>query len=175
MSATGGEKYRKKNRIGVQFNARPIEMMESPAYRVLSRAARMVIDRVCIELAHHGGNDNGKLIVTYDQFADYGLHRAMAASGIREACALGLLEVPQQGRRGAGQYRYANEFLIPWAPCNSRTIAELTHPWRKFQTMEAAQEIAEAARKAVKRTSRARKPARRTLRPRSGRGREIIN
>ena len=43
-----------------QFAGRLIEMLEAPAYRVLSLSARRVLDRVEIELGHHGGNDNGQ-------------------------------------------------------------------------------------------------------------------
>ena len=35
-------------------------MMASPAFRVLSLSARRVLDRLEIELAHHGGQDNGE-------------------------------------------------------------------------------------------------------------------
>jgi hypothetical protein len=59
-------------------------MMESPAYRVLSLSARRVLDRIMIELAHHGGNDNGKLPVTYEHFEEYGIHRHAIAPAIRE-------------------------------------------------------------------------------------------
>jgi len=48
-------------------------MLESPAYRVLSRAAHLVISRIEVELGHHGGNDNGKLPVTVNQFVEYGV------------------------------------------------------------------------------------------------------
>ena len=50
-------------------------MLESPAFRVLSLSARRVLDRIEIELAHHGGQDNGRLPVTYEHFHDYGIHR----------------------------------------------------------------------------------------------------
>jgi hypothetical protein len=40
---------------------RLIEMLRSPAYRALSRAAHQVLARIEIELADHGGMDNGKL------------------------------------------------------------------------------------------------------------------
>jgi hypothetical protein len=66
---------KKNNAIDGQWNARTIDMMESPAYRVLSVSAHRVLDRVCIELAHHGGNDNGKLPVTYQDFMAYGIDR----------------------------------------------------------------------------------------------------
>ena len=66
----------KHNKISGQFSARLIEMMESPAYRVLSLSAHRVLSRIEIEWAHHGGQDNGQLPVTFDNFADYGVHRA---------------------------------------------------------------------------------------------------
>jgi hypothetical protein len=62
--------YLRRNKIGKQFAPRTIEMLESPAHRVLSLSARRVIDRIEIELAHHGGMDNGKLPVTFEQFAE---------------------------------------------------------------------------------------------------------
>jgi hypothetical protein len=53
--------YVTKNKISGQFAWRTIEMMESPAFRVLSHSARRILDRLEIEIAHHGGNDNGRL------------------------------------------------------------------------------------------------------------------
>lgn len=51
--------YKRFNKISGQFSARLIEMLESPAYRVLSLSARRILDRIDIEHAHHGGQDNG--------------------------------------------------------------------------------------------------------------------
>ncbi len=45
---------KRRNSISGQFTARLIEMLESPAYRVLSRSAHMAIARVEIELARVG-------------------------------------------------------------------------------------------------------------------------
>ena len=66
---------RPKNKIAGQFSARTVEMLESPAYRVLSLPAHRILARLEIEHAHHGGNDNGRLPVTYDQFVEYGIRR----------------------------------------------------------------------------------------------------
>jgi len=134
---------RRRSRISGQWNARTIEMMESPAYRTMSVSAHRVVDRVCIELAHHGGNDNGKLPVTYDNFENYGMDRGAIAPAIREAVALGFLEVTQRGKGGAGD-GLPNLFRVPWATCLGPTP---THPWRKIETMEQALAIARAARK----------------------------
>jgi hypothetical protein len=45
-------------------------MLESAAYCELSLSARRVLDRIEIELAKHGGVENGRLPVTYDDFND---------------------------------------------------------------------------------------------------------
>jgi len=74
---------KRRNRISGQFAARRIEMLESPAYRILSRVGHMVISRVEIELAAHGGNDNGRLPITYEDFVEYGMHRSVRPA-IRE-------------------------------------------------------------------------------------------
>jgi hypothetical protein len=57
----------KGNPITQGWAARPIEMLESPAYRALSLSAHRALSRIEIELAHHGGKDNGKLPVTFDK------------------------------------------------------------------------------------------------------------
>ena len=74
---------RKRTRIDGQFAARDIKMLESHAFRELSLSARRVLDRLEIELAHHGGMDNGKLPVTYDDFQRYGIDRHAIAPAIR--------------------------------------------------------------------------------------------
>jgi hypothetical protein len=56
--------YLRKNKIAGQFSARTIEMLESPAFQILTLSAHRALARLEIEHAHHGGNDNGKLPVT---------------------------------------------------------------------------------------------------------------
>jgi hypothetical protein len=53
----------RKNRISGQWSPRPIGMLESPAYRALSLSAHRIMSRIEIELARHGGKDNGRLAV----------------------------------------------------------------------------------------------------------------
>jgi hypothetical protein len=136
---------RKRNQIDGQFNARLIEMLESPAYRVLSLSAHRVMDRIAIELGHHGGNDNGKLPVTYEQFMEYGIDRHAVAPAIRELEALGFIEVTQRGRPSAGEFRLPNLFRITWANCKSTSAP--SHEWRRIQDVQTAEILARAARK----------------------------
>jgi len=76
---------RKRNSIGGQFAARLIEMLASPAFRALSLSGHRMLARIEIELAAHGGQDNGKLPITFDQFRAYGIgDRNMIAAAQRE-------------------------------------------------------------------------------------------
>jgi hypothetical protein len=136
---------RHRNRFDGQFNGRLIEMMESPAYRVLSLSAHRVLDRICIELGHHGGADGTKLPVTYEQFMEYGVHRHAIAPAIRELEALGFIEVTQRGKPSAGEFRLPNLFRLTWAVCHS---TKPTHEWKRIPDIETAELWAKAARKA---------------------------
>jgi hypothetical protein len=85
---------RRKSTIIGQFVPHRIELIESPAWRVLSLSARRVLDRIEVELCHHGGlRENGRLPVTYGDFERYGIHCAAIAPAIREVVAL----VPPSG------------------------------------------------------------------------------
>ena|SRR5438128_11034086 len=112
MSAECRRRWPWRQSIDGPFAPRRIEMLESPAYRVLSLSARRVLDRIEIELAHHGGKDNGKLPVTYDDLAAYGIERRAIPLAIRECGALGFLEVTHQGRGGNAEFRSPNKFRL---------------------------------------------------------------
>src|SRR5215510_14123051 len=137
--------YMRRNRIAGQFAARHIEMLESPAYRVLSLAAHRVLARVEIELAHHGGHDNGKLPVTYEQFVEYGIDRHSVAPAIRELSELGIAEVTEKGRAGNAEFRRPNLFRLTYHYVGR---AEPTHEWRRIKTIDKAKKIATTARAA---------------------------
>jgi hypothetical protein len=119
-------------------------MLESPAWGELSLSARRVIDRISIELAHHGGNDNGRLPVTFEDFEAYGIHHDAIAPAIREAEALGFIRVTEHGRGGNAEYRQSNLFFLTFI--NSRSSKAPTHEWRKIKTVEEAKAIAKSAR-----------------------------
>ena len=105
--STGALRTNKHTKIAGQFAARTIEMLELPAFRVLSLSARRVLDRLEIELAHHGGQDNGKLPCTYQHFHEYGVHRHAIGPGIRDCVALGSVEITERGRAGSGRRTYS--------------------------------------------------------------------
>jgi hypothetical protein len=146
MAARGG----RKTSIGGQFAPRLIEMLESPASRVLSRAAEQVLKRIEIELGHHGGNDNGKLPVTFDHFEEYGIHRHSIGPAIREVVALGFVEITRAGRAGNGEFRLPTLFRLTYRPTDKHGA---TDEWRNVATIEDAKRIADAARAEKQKTS----------------------
>jgi hypothetical protein len=120
-------------------------MLESPAYRVLSQSAHRVISRLELELCYHGGNDNGKLPVTFDDFVEYGIDRASVAPALREGEALGFLRITERGRGGNREYRAPNKFYLTFARCRESRARPPTDEWRKIKTIEEAKAAARSA------------------------------
>jgi hypothetical protein len=106
----------------------------------------MVISCIEIELAHHGGNDNGRLPVTTDDFVRYGMHRTSVAPGIREAEALGFIRVTQRGRGGNAEHRSPNLFFLTFAHGRDSRAPPPPHDWRRIEAMAEAEQIAHEAR-----------------------------
>jgi hypothetical protein len=140
------------NRIAGQFDAREITMLESPAYRVASLSCRMIMDRLAIEYANHGGKDNGKLPVTYKQFEEYGLHRDAISLAIHEGEALGLFFVTEHGRAAPGEDRSSNLYRIPYRAVGN---CPPTHEWKAIKTDDDAKRIARIARAAAPKKQKA--------------------
>jgi hypothetical protein len=139
------QRRRRRGQISAQFAPRLIEMLESPAYRALSLSARRVLDRLEIELGHHGGNDNGKLPVTYQNFVDYGIDRACVFSAIQECSALGFAVVTERGVAGIGEFRAPNLFRLTYRPADG-IDGDGSHEWRMFASPDEALSAAKTAR-----------------------------
>jgi len=137
---------KRRNRINEAFSPRTIEMLKSPAYRALSLSAHRVISRIEIELSSHGGNDNGRLPVTKLDFMEYGVSARLVAAAIREAEALGFIQVTEHGRGGNAEHRQPNKFFLTFARGRDSRANPPTDAWRKIKTMEEAEAIAKAAR-----------------------------
>jgi hypothetical protein len=116
-------------------------MLRSPAWRALGPSARRILDRIEIELADHGGADNGKLPLTYDDFVRYGIDRHSIGPAIREVVALGFAEITEVGRAGNADWRKPNLFRLTYR----NTKYAPTNEWQKI-TKEQAKQIARAAR-----------------------------
>jgi DNA-binding transcriptional MocR family regulator len=130
------------------FAGRLLEMLESPAYRVLSLSAHRVLSRIEIEFLHHAGTENGRLPVTFDQFVEYGIDRASIAPAIRELEALGFVEVTERGVAGNADSRRPNLFRLTYRNSDG-VLSDGTHEWRRIRTDVEAKAVADAARRAA--------------------------
>lgn len=118
-------------------------MLESPTFSVLSLGAHRVLARIEIEFAHHGGTDNGSLIVTFDNFVEYGLEKKSIAPALRELEALGFIEVTERGRAGNAEWRRASRFRLTYRHSDA---GGATDDWSRIKTIEDAKAIRERAR-----------------------------
>jgi DNA-binding transcriptional MocR family regulator len=130
---------KRRTTIGGQFAWRLIEMLESPAYQVLSQSGHRILARLEIEIAHHGGKDNGRLPVTFEDFQKYRIDRHAIAPAMRECEALGFVEITERGRAGNAEFRLPNKFRLTY-----RETAEAgpTNDWRRVKTIKDAQNLA---------------------------------
>lgn len=137
----------RRNTLAKFWNSRPVELLGSPALRVLSRAAHLALIRIEIELRHHAGNLNGKLIVTKQQFVEFGIHHDALAPALRELDALGIIRLTP-GRGGNAEHRQPNRFLLNYLCGAVDAHDEITNAWKRFKTMQEAEQIAASARAA---------------------------
>jgi hypothetical protein len=114
-------------------------MMEAPAWRALPWAARQVLDRLLIEHMKHGGTKNGRLICTYDEFAAYGIRRKSIATAIKQAQALGWIDV-SRGVRSYGVHRRPSTYALTWLP-REHDFTTTTNRWKSIKTTEEAMAI----------------------------------
>jgi hypothetical protein len=149
-------------------------MLESASYQVLSLSAHRALARIEIEFAHNGGegakrgNENGKLIVTFDDFERYGIHRRSIAPAIRELEALGFIEITERGRAGNAEYRLPHKFRLTYRDTKRNRP---THEWRRIETIEAAIAKSEEARRPHKKN---RSPVAENTEPSGGKCPETI-
>jgi hypothetical protein len=76
-----------------QFVWIPLDVLESAAWRRLSINARRIMDRLLLENFRHFYVENGRLRVSFRQFADCGVAMRFAASGIAELVDAGMIAV----------------------------------------------------------------------------------
>jgi hypothetical protein len=136
---------KRRNQIDEQFVAHRLSMIESPAYAALSHSGLRVLTRLEIEHCHHGGAENGNLIVTFGDFEFFGIHRRSIAPGLRECEALGFLETVQRGRPGTSNSRRPSVYRLTYL--HSKT-SNPTNEWRGIKSQEDADRIAREARDA---------------------------
>ncbi|UHD44151.1 hypothetical protein LUX29_13880 [Aureimonas altamirensis] len=136
-----------------QFAMIPRDLLDSPAWRVLSAPGMRVLFRIVSELLAHGGNDNGKLVVTYSQFVEAGIGRNSIRPAIVELEALGLIELMRKGGRSYGDTRLSNLYRLTFLQSSNH---DLTHEWFFIQTIDdAKRRVREAMREHASMTDQA--------------------
>ena len=129
---------------GPQYCGRPLEFLASFAFRALSKSDVMVLARIEMELRHHGGHENGTLPVTKSDFIDYGVYQNAIPGSIRALEALGIITV-KHGRGGNSEHRQPNRFGLNFL-CGQLKVAAPTNTWKRFRTLEEAENAAAKAR-----------------------------
>jgi hypothetical protein len=132
------------NQISGRLAAQPITLLKSAAFRVLNNAERKMFTRIEIEYSDHGGRDNGKLPVTFDQFEEYGIRRQLVAPSRRALVALGIITFEQGHAAEAAGERRPNLFGLTHRPVGE---AEPANDWRRVSDdIAEAERVATAAR-----------------------------
>ena len=112
------------------------EMLESGAFRSLSIHARRALDRIMLEHMQHGGQDNGRLKVTWNDFVKFGTGRKFVKFAIGELVAVGLIAIEQPGRRAWGQDKgEPTQYRLTYLPVSEpNNFHPATNEWMKFET-----------------------------------------
>jgi hypothetical protein len=140
--------HKRRNKINENFITRITRMLESPAFAVLSRGAHQFLARLEIEFSHHGGNDNGRLPLTYGDLVNYGMSRNQIPAALREAEALGFVECTKQGCGGNADSRHASLWRLTYVYGRDNRDIPPTHEWQQIKSLAEAHRIAREARDA---------------------------
>ena len=121
-------------------------MRESVAWRHLPDTARRVLDRLELEHMRHGGAENGHLICTYSDFVQSGIRRASISLAIRQAVALGFVEVTETGGRSISGFRSPSRYRLTYVNGTGRSPV-WTDEWTRISTADVAQAALARAQK----------------------------
>ena len=141
----------RRSSIKGQWAGITIDMLESPAYRALSLSALRILARLQIELARHGGKDNGRLPVTFENFRQYGIDGHSIAPALRLLTALGFIEITEIGRAGNAEWRKPSRYRITFRDAAGGYNG--TDEWRKVDE-EQARVIVQALRQRTRKKSK---------------------
>ena len=154
-----GKRQRKRNppagprECGVEHWAwEPAELIRGGAFRALSRAARLVLDRVKAEHVAHGGVMNGELVVAHSDFEAHGVGRNLIAAAIWECEAAGVLAVRRRGKIAG--LNVPNLFRLTWIGARNAAgdIVPPSNEWkgRTAEHVERAREQRKREKAALK-------------------------
>lgn len=109
------------------------DFLGSPAYRSLSVDARKRLDRLIIEHIGHGRTENSRLVVTHEQFIEYGATLDLIADAVDELVYKGLVKA-ERGKAGNGT-SHPTVFTLTFDGTYDGVPA--SNQWKKFTMAEA--------------------------------------
>lgn len=127
----------KKPKINYSFIPINTEVLSSIPWGMLKLNDRKILDRLFIEHSAHGGNENGRLIVTYDNFVAHGVRKQSIAESICRLEGLGFIETTRQGRPAGGDMKVPSTYLITTLPYpDGNVFLEPKNTWKQIKTVE---------------------------------------
>jgi hypothetical protein len=109
------------------------EMLDSPAWRALAGNAMKVVMRIALEHLKHGGVENGKLPVTYQDFVKCGVRRNSVRQAILIAIYLGWIDKTSTGEvPWHGDIRKPSTFALTWLPRHDGVPP--SNRWKRFES-----------------------------------------
>ncbi len=145
--STANTKFRRLNRPpkGERWSWIPLELIDSPAWRCLTRQDHLVLWRIIAEHLGHSLQRNGTLPVTYDDFVNYGANRNEVKNTLVRLDALGLVKRTYAGRKayGAGRGEPAQYRLTFWAAAPVPGVhlgLEPSNEWKCHKSIEDAEQ-----------------------------------
>ena len=112
--STTALKTKARQTIKGAWVAHRFDMLNSPAYWALSHVACRMLTLMEIEHCQQGGAENGKLIVTYDDWERRGIRRKSIAGGLAELVELGFVEVMKRGFASASDVRSPSKYRLTY-------------------------------------------------------------
>jgi hypothetical protein len=132
------------------------EMLESPAWRALSKPAQSIVFRIAIEHMSHAGTQNGDLPVTYRDFESYGVRRKSLPDALAQAQALGWIDIVERGRPAYADQRRPSKYGLTWLPRAAGSMSA-SNRWQRVRTQAEARTILNESNRKRKEERRKRK------------------
>jgi hypothetical protein len=132
---------KRRTQIAGQFAAHRIDMLRSPAWRVLTALAGVARSKPFRPACPRSARDRARRPRRRRERQAYGIHRHAIGPAIREVVALGFAEITEAGRAGNAEFRKPNVFRLTYLNTNLGPTDE----WQKITENE-AEAIARAAR-----------------------------
>ena len=130
-----GARRRKVSQIAGQWVSYRQDMLESAAFRALGAVPSRILHRLEVEHMRHGGQENGRIPCTYNDFEQYGIRRKSVPRAIKEAVALGFLIITERGRMAAHEFRVPSRYRLTYI---STLESGPTDEWARIKTDEQA-------------------------------------